>query len=238
MKLIGVTGNSGAGKSTFSSMLGEHEDVGVIYVDNIVGNLKKKYFGLVLQPKENNTTEQTKASPKIKTGVKKFFYSNRVIFGIFKRFRSMLVQKGINEQISEYRKQGKKMVVIDDWLLTTHKKLYPQLDKVYVLSRKYTDRRKGLTLRDSATREELNVADIPYALEFVKKASGANVIEISNRGTIEDLRKMANLEYDEIREKTFDERYAVPASELTPLRSAVKTVEKAKELGQRTRIEE
>ena len=36
MKLIGVTGKAGSGKTTFSNMLAEKDNIGVIHVDDIL----------------------------------------------------------------------------------------------------------------------------------------------------------------------------------------------------------
>ena len=72
MKLIGIMGNAGSGKTTFTEHLDKRKNVGVIHVDNLVGNIKRKYFKLFLQKKENNTTPTTKANPKLKSDGKIF----------------------------------------------------------------------------------------------------------------------------------------------------------------------
>ena len=59
MKLIGVMGNSGSGKTTFTEYLETKPSVGVVHVDLITADIKKKYFKPFLQPREKNTTEST-----------------------------------------------------------------------------------------------------------------------------------------------------------------------------------
>ena len=44
MKLIGIMGNAGSGKTTFTEHLDKRKNVGVIHVDNLVGNIKRKYW--------------------------------------------------------------------------------------------------------------------------------------------------------------------------------------------------
>ena len=78
MKLIGVMGIGGSGKTTFTEQLDKRENVGVIHVDNLVGEMKRKYFKIFLQSQENNTTESTKNNPKLKSGFKKLFYKNNL----------------------------------------------------------------------------------------------------------------------------------------------------------------
>lgn len=74
MKIIGIMGMGGAGKSTFTEMLGKKEKVGIIKVDDLVGEAKKKYFRAFLQSQENNTTEVTDENPKLNNSIKKSFF--------------------------------------------------------------------------------------------------------------------------------------------------------------------
>ena len=49
MKLICVTGKSGAGKTTFSDYLKENsKDIEVIHIDDLLRDIKLKYFNLNL----------------------------------------------------------------------------------------------------------------------------------------------------------------------------------------------
>lgn len=144
MKLIGVMGNGGSGKTTFTNYLGEKKNVGVIHVDDYVGEIKKKYFRIFLQPKENNTTEATRENPKLKTDVKAFFYRNKLAFKFLMALRSKLVEDSINKQIEDFKRNGKKVIIIDDWALPTHKKLLPKLSQIYSIKRGFISRREGL----------------------------------------------------------------------------------------------
>lgn len=42
MKLIGITGKAGAGKTTLSDMIAKHQNVGVIHVDELLKKVKKE----------------------------------------------------------------------------------------------------------------------------------------------------------------------------------------------------
>lgn len=228
MKLVGVMGNSGAGKTTFSNFLGESKDVGVIHVDDFIGDVKKKYFRLFLTPKEENTTENTKNNPKLKSEIKKFFYNNKVIFGLFSNFRSLLVRKRIDIQIKQYVAEGKRVVVIDDWVLPTHKKLYKRLNKVYYLDRGFVARRKGLKERDDLSEDDIKITDLPYSLKFIRKPQDEKVVVINNKGNLDVLRQRVREEYEKLCEPTFDERYKVSVKNLTPMTNTLtKGVEKS-----------
>lgn len=209
MKLIGVMGNSGSGKTTFTEHLGKRENVGVIHVDDLVGDVKRRYFKLFLQPEKNNTTESTKANPKLKSGSKKFFYRNRITFNFLMLVRSKLVEKELTKQIEMYKRDGKGLIIIDDWALVTHKKLLPKINHIYAINRDFLTRRKGVQERDDLSTEELKVNDLPYSLKFIKPPIGENASVIQNNGTIEDLYELADLEYERLGELTFDEKYSL-----------------------------
>ena len=82
MKLIGVMGNSGSGKTTFTEYLGTKPSVGVIHVDQLTGEVKKKYFRPFLQGADKNTTEATKTNPKLRPEAKAIFYKNEFLFNM------------------------------------------------------------------------------------------------------------------------------------------------------------
>lgn len=208
MKLIGVMGNGGSGKTTFTNHLEKRRNVGVIHVDDLVCEVKKKYFKMFLQAKENNTTENTQANPKLKSGAKKFFYRNKLAFNFLMKVRSKLIEKDLNKKIEDYERNGKDLIVIDDWALSTHKKLYKKLNCIYTVERPYLSRRKGIQERDALTTDELKVCDLPYALGFLKRAEGENTEVITNNGTIKELQNKADLEYERLIGTTFDEKYS------------------------------
>lgn len=133
------------------------------------------------------------------------------------KLRSMLVTPQINEKLSEFKKEGKELVVIDDWVLSTHKKLMNKINHVYILDRNFFARRKGMKQRDDLSIEELKISDLPYALEFVKLPIGENVTHINNNGSLNDLQEKAFIELSKYVTPTFDERYKIEPNKLTPV---------------------
>lgn len=123
------------------------------------------------------------------------------------KLRSVLVSSEIQKQIDNFKKEGKQLVVVDDWVLSTHKKLINQLNHIYILNRKYQARRNGLRQRDNLSTEELKIAGLPYALGFVKMPVGENVTYIDNNGTISELQEKAHSICSKYVEPTFDDRY-------------------------------
>lgn len=226
MKIIGVMGNGGSGKTTFTTYFEQKTNVGVIHVDDILGEAKRKYFKPFLQPKSNNTTESTKKNPKLKPEIKEAFYRNKYAFKFLMAIRSALVTDTILEKNNEYKSQGKRVIVIDDWALSTNKKLLNKCNHVFFLKRGFLNRREGLRQRDDLSRKELRVSDLPYAKGYISEPAALNVSVIENNGTIKDLFTRAEQEYQEIGELTFDERYSVRGKD--SIKRAVEMLEKAK----------
>lgn len=209
MKLLGVTGNVGSGKTTFTEFLGQKDNIGVIHVDHLVGDAKKKYLRLFLQPEKNNTTDSTKKNPKLNINFIRMLYSNRILFSLCTSVRNKMIQKPLESKIEELKREGKTLIVIDDWLISTNKDLCKRLDKIYIVKRNFLDRRESMRLRDDATRTELRISDIPYANGYFATLTGDNVIEILNKGTLKDLCKIADKEYENLGELSFNERYSL-----------------------------
>lgn len=225
MKIIGIIGSSGSGKTTFSNLIGQKRGVGVIHVDDLVGTVKEKYFKFFLQDKKNNTTETTKKNPKLKPEAKLFFYRNKALFNMLMKIRSILVYPKIEKEIERFKNEGKELVIIDDWVLMTHKKLLNKLSHVYMMERDFIVRRNDLKKRDALSSKELKISDLPYALGFVKfpKKSCSYIL---NNGSIEDLDKQVAREYSKYISPTFDERYKIVDSK--PLANIDKAISSVK----------
>ncbi len=235
MKLIGVMGNSGSGKTTFTEYLETKPSVGVVHVDLITADIKKKYFKPFLQSREKNCTESTYINPKVKPEVKAFFHKNKFAFNCLMAIRNKLIGKELEKQIEDYKRQGKRVVVVEDWALPTHKSLFPKFNQVFLLQRNLSSRRQGLKERDAISSEEAKIYDLPYALKFIKAPNLSKVTKISNNGTIESLYQKAEEEYQKIGELSFDERYSLRGK--INFREVAIKLGKIKQTGERSRID-
>lgn len=181
MKLIGVTGKSGAGKTTFSDMLAENSNIGVIHIDDILKEFKLKYFKPFLSQDKNG--EKT----KINSNLKKMLYSNKFIFDLFMRFRAKLIEKTIDKEINRLVQEGNDTIIIDDVFIKYHK-IYKEFSKVFIVRRPYTERVQAIRKRDDLTKKEIVATDIAHHKENYKEIQVGNNVEIiNNNGTQEEL---------------------------------------------------
>lgn len=74
MKLIGITGKCGAGKTTLSNIIGENQDVGVIHVDQLLKKIEKEKLQSLME--SNKDGEQL----GVKNNVRRIIYGNKYIF--------------------------------------------------------------------------------------------------------------------------------------------------------------
>lgn len=202
MKLIGVTGKSGAGKTTFSDMLGEKDSIEVIHVDDILREFKLKYFKPLLNQDKNG--EKTKINSNLKT----IIYGNKLIFELFMRFRAKLVEKAIDEEIQRLIQEGNETIIIDD-IFIKYMKRYKDFSKVYIVRRPFTERKEAIKQRDGLNKEELVAVDVAHHKENYKEIYKAtNVETINNNGTKEELSNIANKIYEQqLLDISFKEKY-------------------------------
>lgn len=204
MKIIGVTGKSGAGKTTFSNFLGERKNVGVIHVDEIFNNLKETKFKRYISKRDKNNKPSV-FTPKIRM----FINSNKLTFRLSMAIKKVLIKKEIEKRIKNFKKQGKDAIIVDSTHLQylTNKEIY---NKTIYITRAYEDRKKSLEERDDITKEEMLERDIPFKRKFSKVKLREYDYVIENKYGEEELKAASEKIYDEVvGKKTFEERYVI-----------------------------
>jgi len=200
MKLIGVTGKSGAGKTTFSDMLANKSNIGVIHVDDILLQIKLKYFKIFMNKSKDGT--RTKVNSKLKM----LIYKNKRLFDLFMKFRAKLIEKPIESEIERFRNEGKKAVIIDDTFIK-YQRRYEELSKIYIIERPYIERKEAIIKRDKSTKEDVVAADTAhYKRNYKEISKRRNIEKIQNNGTKEDLQIVVNQIYEK-EYITFKDKY-------------------------------
>ena len=184
MELIGVTGKSGAGKTTFSNYLKENsKDIEVIHVDDLLKDIKLKYFKFLM--KENKNGEKIKVSARLKN----FIYKNKPVFILFSKIMAKLIEPELNRRLKKM--QGKRFVIIDDVFIKYHK-IYKDFKQIFLLERTYINRIDSLQQRDDITKQEVIAYDMAHFTGNYKEIKDdKRVTRIQNDGNTETLRKKA-----------------------------------------------
>ena len=205
MKLVGITGKAGSGKTTFSNMLSENSQISVIHIDDILKEIKLKYFKLFM--KRNSQGEKT----KVDSGLKAVLYKDKILFNIFMRFRAKLIEKPLMSEIQALQELGNKIILIDDIFLQ-YQKCYNDLSLVILMERPYKDRKVSLIERDNLSKEELVAYDMAHSSGNYKDLTHSNkTIKITNNQNKESLKNTAQQIYQEYF-STFQDKYkfAIP----------------------------
>lgn len=229
MKIIGITGKSGTGKTTLSDCFGERPNVGVIHLDDVLNDIKETKYGNYIKERNKNNT------PIILTNRLRFLIANnRLLFKISMFVKKIIIKKKVDEQIKEFKIKGKDAIVIDG----THLKYmtnYRMYDKVIYVRRPYEARERDLLERDGLSKIEMAERDLPYKKKFSTENWKNFDYIVDNIDGKEELRAISQSLYNEIVGiKTFDDKYSVTRDKLIPVgknlsRGYRKAREKSKE---------
>lgn len=193
MKLIGITGKSGAGKTTLANIFAKNKNVGVIHVDELMEKVKEKKLSKIMDKNEDGTPLS------IKKNIRKILYGNKHIFLMYIKCKGLFLNKKIKRQIRQYEEQGKKAVVIE----CVHLKYFPifkQLDRRILVQRPYIERQKSVLQRDkdkNMDKEIFSMWDLPYKRSYYKEDIGSYDYNITNK-TKTQLEELAQRIYNEL----------------------------------------
>ena len=202
MKLIGVTGKGGAGKTTFVNLFETKENIGVIHIDDIVNEFKDQKFSIFMN--KNNKGQKA----KIKPGIKMFLFKNKFLYDMLMKFRAFLIEKEVDRRIQEFENQGKEYVLLDDIYLNYNRR-YNELSKVYYIRRPYTKKITALQARDELDKRDLVAGDIIHKKRNYKIDMKDRRIQVINNNydSLEEYQRFVETLYEErySPEKTLDD---------------------------------
>lgn len=205
MKLIGITGKMGSGKTTLSNMLQEYPGVATIHVDELVDAEKEeKFSGIMDKDKSGNPIV-------VKRRLKNFIYNNKITFKAFMKFKSKLIASKLDKQIAEYEEMGIDTVVIDSIYLK-YLDIFKRLQVKILMRRDYNERLNSVLERDrdkDMDKERFVIADVPYKKGYYREDIRQYKYVVKN-DSMEDLRRSADFIYNrEIKRKDIREEFRV-----------------------------
>lgn len=188
MKVIGITGNSGAGKTTISTILEENYNAYIIDADKIAKEMSRKgtqylnsivkYFGKgILDPKEELNRKK----------LADLIYENEEKRKILNKLTFKYIVKEINTIIKNLKNE--ELVVIDAPLLF-ESKLNELCDLVIGVIAKKEDKIERICSRDNITEEKAHKRlSIQKNNEFIREKADYIIV---NDSSIEELKSKIN----------------------------------------------
>ena len=202
MIVIGVTGKSGAGKTTFTDYLGERKNVGVIHLDDMVNRVKEDSFQKQIRKRNKNNDPVL-----LPSNLHAVINNNRFVFKAVCRIKKYFLKDRIAEEIKRFKAEGKDAVVIESCYLTdlVDRKLF---NKIICVKRPFKKRVQAVMEREQETESKVDMVtrDMPYKRRISSvKESDFDYVILNTNGK-DELKNASDKIYDEVVGiQTFDE---------------------------------
>jgi dephospho-CoA kinase len=150
--VIGITGKSGVGKSTYANKLAEENGFRVVHIDKIS-------HGIMNLPTIKATLVDTFGDEVVKDGVVDRKYLGDLVFEnrhLYKELSDLIwdmMKHKIDYILSKHEN------VILDWILLPHTHYWKMCDKKILVVADEDERRRRVMARDNITAEYLNKRD-------------------------------------------------------------------------------
>lgn len=210
MKIIGIFGKSGAGKTTLSKLIQSYdrENIEILHLDTIFDRIKKKAFKRdVIEQTDSDKNQILTVNPKLKNRLLKIKIIGDIIQS--STIRNMLGSIIIQRKISQARKTGRKAFIIEGIHLNDFK-VIENSDVIIRIEAPFVTRLNRVSKREtkSVDKEKMVLLDKVF---FKGKRSKYKYF-IENNEDIEKLKGHAKQIYDtEIKNKRkanlLEERY-------------------------------
>ena len=188
MQLIGILGKGGAGKTTFANMLAENKNVGVIHMDYMFDDFKKKKIFSRFTRNVNYGGESTTAI--LKSNLSDRLYNTKLILPIYLKFRKILLNIALRKKIKECENDYSKVIVVEGGDLR-NLAILKQFNYLIYLTAPYDERINRLAVRDGLDEERIK-KDYDKSKKSTKGKLKKKIdFKIENDGDLQQLRKKA-----------------------------------------------
>lgn len=209
MKIIGIFGKSGAGKTTLSKLIQDYDkdNIEVVHLDSILDDIKIRILGKnVKRQIDYDGNDKIIINKKIKLGVLRSEFFREIIYK--KIMENKIGSSILKRKIERAEKSGKKAMIVEGSMLNNYKiteKFYKKV-KIEASFKKRFDRvQKRQT--EPIDKEEMVLRD----KSFFKNTKKEYQYFIENDGNMEKLRveakKIYNLYIKDKEKNKLQERY-------------------------------
>ena len=201
MKIIGITGKAGAGKTTLSNILAENENVKIIHLDYLLDNIKdNKILQNVTTQNSRKEGDKQHESKLLKEGISNFIYNHAFILKIYLNLKRKIKNRILKNSIKSYNNTD--ILIIEGFDLLNFE-ISKKLDLLVLMKVAYNERINRLSKRNEKINKK-RIIEIDRNLH--KNLIGKNRTNpdyiVENDGDIEDLKEQSKVILKKLEDKT------------------------------------
>lgn len=201
MKIIGITGKAGTGKTTLSNILAENENIRVIHLDYLLDDIKNnKILQNVTTKNERKEGDKLHESKLLKEGISNYIYNHTIILKMYLNLKRRMKNKILKDKIKKYSDTD--ILVIEGFDLLNFD-ICKKLDFLVLIEVPYIERINRLSKRNGSISKK-RILEIDRNLH--RNLIGKNKINpdytIENNGDIENLKEQSKIVLKKLEDKT------------------------------------
>lgn len=201
MKIVGITGRAGSGKTTLSNILAENKNVRVMHLDYLLDKVKNNKLLKNITVEKGRRENRNQYDPRLlKDGMSNFIYNHSIILRIYLSLKRKMKSRILKKTIEKY--SDAEILIIEGFDLLNFD-ISKELDLLIFVKVPYHERINRLSKRNECTNKK-RLIEIDRNLQ--KNLRGKNKVIpdyiVDNNLDIENLKKESKIILKKLEQKT------------------------------------
>lgn len=225
MKIIGITGKAGSGKTILANMIAKEKSIDIIHMDYILDGIKESKALSKMTQNAEQVEDKENTHKMVKSNLSDFIYSNGLILEIYLKFRNIIINRILNKKIKEYEEKNIENLIVEG-LDLINLDIMKKLDIFVLMKTPYNTRIERALKRDGVVDRKIIVNRDRKSQKNIRGKIKRKIdFTLENTGSIEELEKDAELILKFLKEKemTPEEKFRKKNKLVTKMKSITKT---------------
>lgn len=194
MKIIGIMGKAGCGKTTLSNIISEKTGASVIHLDYILDDIKKTNIMKGITETSKHTGDRV-----INVKLSDFLYKSPIIRKPYLLIRNLIKSKILNKKIQENQKENQQFIIVEG-IDINDLDIKNGLDFTIKIETPYYKRINRIAERDGIFDKDFIVHRDKKSSQRIKNEKEPDIV-VENIGTLDELECTADQIISIIKEK-------------------------------------